>query len=96
MFRKIPKNVLILGLVSFFNDIASEMSYPIVPLCLTRVLNAPVEIVGLVEGFGEGSASVVNFVFGYWSDRVLRRKIFVISGYATSAVSKLARSSAAA
>lgn len=34
----IPKNVLILGLVSFFNDIASEMIYPLVPIFLTSVM----------------------------------------------------------
>jgi len=32
---KIPKNVLILGLVSFFNDTASEMVYPIIPIFIT-------------------------------------------------------------
>ncbi len=46
----IPRNVLILGLVSFFNDIASEMIYPLVPIFLTSVLGAPVSIVGLIEG----------------------------------------------
>jgi len=47
---KIPKNVLILGLVSFFNDTASETVYPIIPIFMTQVLKASTTVVGLVEG----------------------------------------------
>jgi MFS family permease len=89
MFKKIPKNVVVLGLVSFFNDIASEMIYPIVPIFLTSVLGAPVEIVGLIEGIAEGSASFFKFLFGYLSDKLRKRKLFVVNGYMISALSKL-------
>ncbi|MDO8658033.1 MAG: MFS transporter [Candidatus Levybacteria bacterium] len=88
-FSKIPKNVFILGLVSLFNDIASEMIYPIVPIFLTSVLGAPVSVVGFIEGVAEATASVMKFISGYISDRVQKRKIFVISGYGLGSVSKL-------
>ncbi len=89
MFSKIPKNVLVLGIVSFFNDLASEMIYPIVPIFLTSVLGAPVAVVGLIEGIAEGTSSLAKFAFGYISDKVGKRKIFVVSGYSFAAVSKL-------
>ncbi len=89
MFRKIPFNVWILGFVSFFNDIASEMIYPLVPIFLTSVLNAPVTTVGLIEGVAEGMSNIVKFFSGYFSDKVHSRKPFVVAGYSLGAVSKL-------
>lgn len=89
MFKKIPFNVWILGFVSFFNDISSEMIYPIVPIFLTSVLNVPVSVVGLIEGIAEGTASFMRFVSGYFSDKFQRRKVFVTGGYGLSSLSKL-------
>lgn len=89
MFKKIPGNVYLLGLISFFNDIASEMIYPIVPIFLTAVLGAPVSLVGLIEGIAEGTASIMKFVSGYISDKQRKRKIFVTWGYGFGALSKL-------
>jgi len=87
--KRIPKNVLILGWVSFFNDVASEMIYPIVPIFLTSVLGAPVAVVGLIEGIAEATASLGKFIFGYLSDKIQKRKIFVVIGYGVSSISKL-------
>jgi len=84
----VPSNVFILGLVSFFNDSASEMIYPIIPIFLTTVLHAPVAVVGLIDGIADGAASLFKFVFGYMSDRMRKRKIFVVYGYAANALSK--------
>jgi len=88
MKPKIPRNVLLLGLVSFFNDIASEMIYPIVPIFLTSVLGAPVAVVGFIEGIAEATASLSKFIFGYISDYTQKRKLFVVLGYCFGAVSK--------
>jgi Arabinose efflux permease len=85
---KIPKNVFILGLVSFFNDTASEMVYPIVPIFMTQVLRASTTAVGLVEGIAESTAALTKFIFGYLSDKFQRRKPFVSLGYTFSALSK--------
>lgn len=86
---KIPLNVWVLGFVSFFNDIASEMIYPIVPIFITQVLKAPVAIVGLIEAIAEATASFGKFFFGYLSDKIKKRKPFVAFGYGFSAVSKI-------
>lgn len=86
--QKIPKNVLVLGLVSFFNDVASEMVYPIVPIFLTSVLKASTAAVGLIEGVAEATAAITKFLFGYLSDKIGKRKAFVVSGYTFSSLSK--------
>jgi len=85
----ISKNVFTLGLVSFFNDVASEMIYPIVPIFLTSVLGAPVAVVGLIEGIAESTASILKVVSGWLSDKFRTRKPFVIAGYSFSAISKI-------
>jgi MFS family permease len=89
------RNVVALGLVSMFNDIASEMAYPIIPLFLTSVLGAPVAIVGVIEGIAEATASILKVFSGWLSDRLRNRKRFAISGYLLSAVSKIVLSFAA-
>lgn len=85
----ISRNVVVLGLVSFFNDVASEIVYPLVPIFLTSVLGAPATVVGLVEGIAESTASVLKVVSGWLSDRWRKRKPFVLAGYSLSALSKL-------
>lgn len=86
---KIPRQVWLLGFVSFFNDVASEMLYPVLPIFLTQVLGAPVAVVGLIEGCAEGLASILKGVFGRLSDRLGKRKSFVVMGYTCSAFSKI-------
>ncbi|MFA6532472.1 MAG: MFS transporter [Patescibacteria group bacterium] len=87
--EKVPKNVFILGLVSFFNDMASEMVYPIVPIFLTTILKVSIPVVGLIEGIAEATAAIGKFIFGYLSDKIGQRKPFVISGYSFSTISKV-------
>lgn len=87
--EKIPKNVFILGLVSFFNDMASEMVYPVTPIFLTSILKVSTPIVGLIEGIAEATAGVGKFVFGYLSDKTGARKPFVTGGYSLSTISKV-------
>lgn len=88
-FKKIPRTVFVLGLVSFFNDLASEMIYPIVPIFLTAVLHTSVPVLGFIEGFAEATASITKYFFGTYSDYVRKRKIFVILGYGFGALSKV-------
>lgn len=85
----ISKNVIILGLVSLFNDFASEMVYPVVPLLLTGLLGSPVSIVGLIEGIAESTASLLKGFFGWYSDKLQKRKGFAVWGYSLSTAAKL-------
>ncbi len=88
LLQGLGRNVVILGVVSLFTDISSEMLYPIVPLFLTTVLNAPMWVVGLIEGIAESTASLLKIASGWWSDRARRRQPFVVWGYSLSALSK--------
>jgi MFS family permease len=87
--KKIPGSVWILGVVSFLNDIASEMLYPLLPIFITQVLGAPVAILGLMDGVAEGAAAGFKVLFGHWSDRLGRRRPFVLYGYLASTASKV-------
>ncbi len=81
-------NVLLLGIVSFLNDLSSEMIIPILPILITSLGGAGL-IVGLIGGLQDSISSILKVLSGYWSDRVGRRKIFVFGGYLTSAGFKL-------
>lgn len=87
--NRIPKNIVAMGLVSMFNDIASEMIYPLIPIFLTSVLGAPMTIIGLIEGICEATANIFNVFSGSISDRLGIRKPIVVFGYSLSAVSKM-------
>jgi MFS family permease len=86
--RGITRNVVVLGLVSFFTDVASEMLYPVIPLFLVGTLGASPALLGMIEGIAEGGSSVLRWLAGAISDRFRRRKPFVIAGYSVSALSK--------
>ncbi|MCX6150763.1 MAG: MFS transporter [Ignavibacteriales bacterium] len=86
--KKLSKQVIILGLVSLFTDIASEMLYPITPIFLTAVLGTSMAAVGLIEGIAEVTAGFLKGYFGKLSDKVGKRSIFVVFGYAISAIVK--------
>jgi len=87
--KKIGGNVTTLGVVSFLTDVSSEMVFPNVPLFLTLVLGAGKEIVGLVEGVADSVASLVEIFSGYFSDKLGKRKQFVLFGYGLSSLVKL-------
>jgi MFS family permease len=77
----LPANVLLLGAVSLFNDAASEMIYPLLPLFVTTVLGAGPEALGVIEGVAESTASFLKLASGYLSDRVRARKRWLVGGY---------------
>jgi len=58
--------------VSFLQDAASELLYPLLPIYLTVVLGAPPSVVGAIEGVAEGAASVTKIAVGPLGDRPVR------------------------
>ncbi len=78
------RNVFWLGLVSLFNDFSAEMMYSVMPGFLTVVLGAPPVFVGFIEGFADALASILKIYFGWFSDKIGKRKILAVSGYAVS------------
>jgi MFS family permease len=84
----LSRTVVVLGLVSFLNDTASEMITPLLPIFLTATLGAGPAVVGLVEGVAEATASLLKLVSGRMADKGWNHKGLVLGGYS---VSNLAR-----
>ena len=80
-YRRLPRNIFALSLVSLLNDVSSEIIYPLLPLFLSLTLGASPAIVGLIEGAAESVSSLLKLFAGYFSDRRGTRKAFVVLGY---------------
>ncbi len=78
---RLPQTILALGWVSLLNDSASEMIYPLLPVFLTSVIGASPTFLGVIEGIAEATASLLKLVVGSLSDKIQRRKVFVVWGY---------------
>lgn len=85
-YRRLPRNVFAISLVSLLNDISSEIIYPFLPVFLSLTLGASPAIVGLIEGAAESLSSLLKLFAGYFSDRRGKRKVFVVLGYALANV----------
>jgi MFS family permease len=85
---KLPKNVWNLGWVSFFNDVSSEMIYPLLPLFLTQTLGAGVVFIGIIEGIAESLSSFLKLFSGWVSDRFRKRKELILFGYGLASITR--------
>jgi len=86
--RNLPRNVWAVSLTSFFMDVSSEMVLNILPLFLSSVLGVRTNVIGLIEGIAEATASLLKVVSGWLSDRIGSRKWLAVAGYALSALAK--------
>jgi MFS family permease len=84
----LTRNVRILSAVSFLQDTASELLYPLLPIYLTTVLGAPPAVVGAIEGAAEGAASLTKLASGPLGDRFARRPL-IATGYGMAALGKI-------
>ena len=85
-YQRLPRNVTAIGLVSLLNDASSEIIYPLLPLFLTAGLGASVRAFGLIEGLAESLSSLLKLFSGYLSDRLGKRKLLVVGGYALASL----------
>jgi MFS family permease len=87
--RKLPRTVVVLGLVSFFNDFASDIVIPLIPILLATVLAAGPLALGLIEGVADAVASLLKLWSGRHSDSVSgRRKGLALMGYTLSNIAR--------
>jgi MFS family permease len=89
MLRRLPRHIVVLGIISLLTATSSAMVYGLLPVFLVRVLGATVASVGLIEGIAEAMTSLAKIVSGFASDRMGRRKPLVLLGYAVSAINKV-------
>lgn len=86
--RKIPRGVWVLGGVSMFMDISSEMIHSLLPLFLATGLGLSVIVIGLLEGIAEATALITKIFSGALSDYLGKRKGLAVLGYGLGALSK--------
>jgi MFS family permease len=86
---RVGRNVVLLGLVSFFTDVSSEMVAAILPLYLVYTLGfSPLQF-GVVDGVQQGASAIVRVLGGFLADRTRRHKEVAALGYGISAASRL-------
>jgi MFS family permease len=86
--QPLPRNVWVLGFVSLFMDLSSEIYHALLPAFITLVLGLPATALGAIDGIAEATASLAKLFSGRLSDRSLRRKPWVMAGYGLAALSK--------
>ena len=86
--QKIPRGVWVLGFVSLFMDVSSEMIHALLPLFLVGTLGASATLLGLIEGIAEATAQIMKLFSGLISDRFGNRKMLALAGYGLAAVVK--------
>src|SRR5574341_366546 len=77
-----------LGLVSLFMDISSELIHSLLPVFMVSSLGASALVVGVVEGVAEATALIVKVFSGTISDFIGKRKGLTVLGYGLGAISK--------
>lgn len=87
-YRRLPRNVFAISLVSLLNDASSEIIYPLLPIFLSLTLGASPGIVGIIEGAAESISSLLKLFSGYFSDRRGKRKGFVVLGYSLASFAR--------
>jgi MFS family permease len=86
---KLPRTVIVLGLVSFFNDFASDIVVPLIPILLATVLAAGPLALGFIEGVADAVASLLKLWSGRHSDSMRgRRKGLAVVGYTLSNIAR--------
>ena len=86
--KQMPRTVWLIGLISFVNDSASEMLYPLMPLYLTSVLMAGPKAMGVIEGVADATSSILKLVSGVFVDKTKRIKPWLLFGYGLAGISR--------
>ena len=84
----VPRTVWVLGFVSLFMDLSSEIIHALLPLFLTTTLGVSVSVVGAIDGVAEATASITKVFSGYLSDRIGKRRPLILIGYGLAALTK--------
>lgn len=82
-------DVLKLGFVSLLTDLSSEMIFSVFAIFFTTIAGASAALLGLVEGLADLSASSLNYLSGWLSDRLGKRKVLALAGYGFSTLAKI-------
>ncbi|MCG5076774.1 MFS transporter [Paraburkholderia tagetis] len=84
----IPRTIRMLGFVSLFMDLSSELIHALLPIFLVTTMGMSVSALGVLEGTAEASAMIVRIFSGPISDWLGKRKVLLLLGYGLAALSK--------
>lgn len=85
---RLPRTVVMLGIVSLFMDMSSELIHSLLPALFVTVLGANMAMIGLIEGVAEATASITKVFSGVLSDWLGKRKMLAVVGYGMAAITK--------
>jgi MFS family permease len=86
---RLPRNIWVLGFISLFMDLSSEIYHALLPAFVTIVLGLPATALGAIDGIAEATANFAKLFSGRLSDRSQRRKPWIMGGYGLAAASKI-------
>ncbi len=84
----LPRNIWVLGFISLFMDLSSEIFHALLPAFVTIVLGLPATALGAIDGVAEATANFAKLFSGRLSDRSMKRKPWIMGGYGLAALSK--------
>ncbi|QRN99770.1 MFS transporter [Archangium violaceum] len=83
---RLPRTVVVLGVVSLLTDVSSDMIFPLLPAFLAARLPAAPLLLGTMEGLADLVSSLLKYQSGVWADRARRLKPLVLFGYGLSSL----------
>ena len=86
---RLPADFVKLDFVSLLTDLGSETIFSVFAIVFTSVAGASSALLGLIEGLADFSASSLNYLAGWLSDRSGKRKVYALAGYSFSTLAKL-------
>lgn len=85
---RLPRTVVVLGVVSLLTDVSSEMIFPLLPAFLAARLPAAPLLLGAMEGIANLVSALLKYQSGVWADRARRLKPLVLLGYGVSSLAR--------
>lgn len=85
---RLPRTVVVLGVVSLLSDVSSEMIFPLLPAFLAARLPAAPLLLGATEGLADLVSAILKYQSGVWADRARRLKPLVLLGYSVSGLAR--------
>lgn len=82
-------DVVKLGIVSFLTDISSESIFSVFSVFFTVIIGASASLLGIIEGLADFSASSLDYLAGWLSDKTGKRKPLALTGYGFSTIAKM-------
>ncbi|WP_163995317.1 MFS transporter [Pyxidicoccus caerfyrddinensis] len=85
---RLPRAVVLLGLVSLLTDVSSDMIFPLLPAFLAARFPAAPLLLGAMEGLSDLVSALLKYRSGLWADRARRLKPLVLMGYGVSSLAR--------